>query len=655
MYKDKAFVATSNGIVHGVNKLGKEFYNMTSTITETTHYMDVRVPQLWLSGEYLCLSYIEDSQTNYYSSREKINCLTSQTILNKGEYSAVIGCQDRMVRILDKNDSGADILVEGAVTAVAPYSLSNRNEILYATENGTLGSLGIHEGSSYFGWKTSDSSFVTTIDTYDYTQDGTLDILVGRDNGAVNILSQTSNGLQKIFDRNLNESITSVRVGSIVNQTSQDIVLSTFSGKVSVFSSEDPEEQVPSVKQSKKFNIKDSVKKRFSKPKEPVAAPNTNLNTKEKRIDSLQKDIKKLEEKLSSMKSKYSKISEEMIAVHCKYSAKSKFILDSSMASYRMTVELDIPIDLVSLCCNTPIDILNSDTKGVVIASTKEKNPKDGMTVKSTIRCTQDSNRVEILIRTVEGQFGQVEVYIIPKLTPKTSQMISFPIKPLSLHERLHKTDLPPNLNILTVEGQFSLEEIHGWIGLCLEGIPDRVIDDEVEYFFQSTFQNTILSIKLKRGEAIFSSNNVTTLSILDEMISKLATDRKSRVQTNFKVNESTFEDVLRLLYPKLEYQFQLSEKVKRVESLKEIQMQEEDISFLTEEYKQILENEKKLRSELQNQTQRLDFLSAILFRLLEDKFKYKRQNSQKYVNQLQDLLSGKSFTLEQLLAIFRA
>lgn len=61
-----------------------------------------------------------------------------------------------------------------------------------------------------------------------------------------------------------------------------------------------------------------------------------------------------------------------------------------------------------------------------------------------------------------------------------------------------------------------------------------RVHQDEVEYKFQSSFQDTILIIKCRKGEAIFKSDNISVISIIKDVISKEAIERKTLIDVNF-------------------------------------------------------------------------------------------------------------------------
>ena len=66
---------------------------------------------------------------------------------------------------------------------------------------------------------------------------------------------------------------------------------------------------------------------------------------------------------------------------------------------------------------------------------------QEGNYLLATYRCQANTTRLELKIRSIEGQHGTLQVYITPRLQPKTCQLRSYPIKPLSLHQRTHAFD----------------------------------------------------------------------------------------------------------------------------------------------------------------------------------------------------------------------
>ena len=67
--------------------------------------------------------------------------------------------------------------------------------------------------------------------------------------------------------------------------------------------------------------------------------------------------------------------------------------------------------------------------------STQDKNY-----VLVTYRCSS-TTRLEVKIRTIEGQSGTLQAYVIPAVEPKACRVRRYPIRPLSMHQRIHTFD----------------------------------------------------------------------------------------------------------------------------------------------------------------------------------------------------------------------
>lgn len=52
-----------------------------------------------------------------------------------------------------------------------------------------------------------------------------------------------------------------------------------------------------------------------------------------------------------------------------------------------------------------------------------------------------NTTRLDLRLRTVEGQAGHLRVYVTPLVAPKCSALRVLKIAPLSLHVRVHQAD----------------------------------------------------------------------------------------------------------------------------------------------------------------------------------------------------------------------
>ncbi|XP_016117674.1 Bardet-Biedl syndrome 7 protein-like, partial [Sinocyclocheilus grahami] len=220
------------------------------------------------------------------------------------------------------------------------------------------------------------------------------------------------------------------------------------------------------------------------------------------------------------------------------------------------------------------------------------------------------TTRLELKVRSIEGQYGTLQAYVTPRLQPKTCQVRQYQIKPLSLHQRTHAIDQERPMNTLRLTGQFSFAEIHSWVVFCLPEVPEKTpAGDSITFYFQNTFLGTQLEATYCKGEANFKSDNISTISILKDVLSKEATKRKINLNTSYEVNEDSVSHTLRMIHPKLEYQLILAKKVQLIDALKELQVHEGNAGFLIPEYRSILDESAQLLEEYKKQPAHLERL----------------------------------------------
>jgi Bardet-Biedl syndrome 7 protein len=88
-------------------------------------------------------------------------------------------------------------------------------------------------------------------------------------------------------------------------------------------------------------------------------------------------------------------------------------------------------------------------------------------------------------------------------------------------------------MNTLLLKGNFSQGEMHSWIGYCLPEVPERInaTGDENVLIFKNVFVETFVVCKYSKGEAEFRSDNISTISIIKDFITKEATTKHIKIE----------------------------------------------------------------------------------------------------------------------------
>ncbi|XP_078261730.1 BBSome complex member BBS7 isoform X4 [Rhinoraja longicauda] len=545
----------------------------------------------------------------------------------------VIGDQDGVVTCfgIKKGEAvGSDLLYEVEVPGVPQVlALNNGNggdsgeELIYGTSDGKIGLVQITQSSPLHRWEVSNEKKrggVLCVDYYDVLGDGVKELLVGRDDGMVEIYGFDNNSEPVLrYEHTLSESITSIQGGCVGKEGFDEILTATYTGWVMALTTEQVQ-------------------------KEPGASDDVKINQEmQNKISNMRAELDQLQLKVLHEREKYhqSAHSTGTVSAMPVFSVNDKFTLNRDDASYSLTLEVQTAIDNVLLQSDVPIDLLDVDKNSAVV-SFSGCDAGNGNFLLATYRCQANTTRLELKIRSIEGQHGTLQAYITPRLQPKTCQVHQYQIKPLSLHQRTHVIDHNRPVNSLTLTGQFSFAEIHSWVVFCLPEVPDKVpIGDSVTFYFQNTFLDTQLECTYKKGEGTFKSDNISTISILKDVLTKEATKRKINLNISYDVNEESVNYTLKLIHPKLEYQLLLAKKVHLIDALKELQVYEGNVDFLIPEYRSILEEADSLLEEYKKQPAHLERLYGMITDLFIDKFKFKGTNVKTKVPLLLEILDN--------------
>lgn len=361
------------------------------------------------------------------------------------------------------------------------------------------------------------------------------------------------------------------------------------------------------------------------------------------RIEELELECELLEDKLGKERDNYQKLTSVDASTKKKphfnqsftdqvpvsalpyFSINDSFVLQDN-ASYLLTIECEAPIDCVLFQSEIQFDLIDCERNSAVISfsdnqhsSFYNSNVQSGSfsnnQILATFRCQANTTRLDLKISSIEGQFGQFKAYVLTKVTPKSCQVRNYTIKALSLHKRKYfgtdkkddqshepdddrtKTDLFKNTNSFVISGQFSLNEAYSWLCFTLPEIPDKINnlmgDNRIEFTFQSTLVGTYLKLELNEGRMYFESDNVSTISILKDFITREATRRSVPVELKLDLNRSTVNVVLTAIYMKLKVLIKHRNNVKLKDAIQEIETIDKEIALKMS--RELDENDEKL------------------------------------------------------------
>ncbi|XP_074893184.1 BBSome complex member BBS7 isoform X2 [Buteo buteo] len=569
--QEKIFVATGSE-VRGFTKRGKQFLSFETNLTESIKAMHISGADLFLCASYIYNHYCDCKDQNYYLSGDKINDVLCLPVDKVNCITPVLACQDRVLRVLQGSDLLYEVEVPGPPTVLA---LNNGNggdsgeEIVYGTSDGKLGLTQITGSKPVSKWEIGNEKKrggILCIDSFDILGDGVKELLVGRDDGVLEIYNfESADDPVLRYDHALSESIASIQGGCVGKDGYDEILASTYSGWLTGLTTEPVHREGGSGEELKLSQEMQS------------------------KISSLRNELEHLQIKVLQEREKYQQSSQSSTAVSSvpAFSVNDKFTLNKDDASYSLILEVQTAIDNVLVQSDVPIDLLDVDKNSAVVSFSSCDSEPNSNFLLATYRCQANTTRLELKVRSIEGQYGTLQAYVTPRIQPKTCQVHQYQIKPLSLHQRTHSID------------------------------HDR------------------------KGEGCFKSDNISTISILKDVLSKEATKRKINLNISYDINEESVRHTLKLIHPKLEYQQLLAKKVHLIDALRELQVHEGNVDFLLPKYRSILEEADQLLEEYKRQPAHLERLYGMITDLFIDKFKFKGTNVKTKVPLLLEILDG--------------
>ncbi|XP_077388007.1 BBSome complex member BBS7 [Festucalex cinctus] len=632
--QEKIFVC-SGSQVRGFTKKGKQFLTFEANLTESINAMHVSGADLFVCASYIYNHYCDCKDQDYFLSGDKINdivCLSSE---NLARPVPVLACQDRVLRVLQGSELAYEVEVPGPPSVLERYSKDGGEDILFGTTDGKIGLIQIAEESAATKWEIDNDKKkggILCLDAYDITGDGVSDILVGRDDGTVAVYGfDSANEPALRFEHALSESVTSIQGGCVGKESYDEILTATYTGWVTGLTTEPQKAEVGAgneVRMSKEVQSK---------------------------VEALRAELEQLQVKVQLGREQYQQTSQSKTAISVApaFNINDKFTLCQDDASYSLTLEVQTAIDNLLLQSDVPIDLLDVDNNSAVVSFSEcDSEQPNGNFLLATYRCQANTTRLELKVRSIEGQYGTLQAYVTHRLQPKTCQVRQYHIKPLSLHQRTHSIDQDRPMNRLSLVGQFSFAEIHSWVVFCLPEVPEKTpAGESVTFYFLNTFLGTQLHATYSKGEGHFKSDNISTISILSDVLSKEATKRKVNLNISYDINDDSVSHTLKMIHPKLEYQLVLARKVQLIDALKELQLHEGNADFLISEYRSILDESASLLEEYKRQPAHLERLYGMITDLFIDKFKFKGQNVKAKVSSLLEILD--SYDLNSLLDFF--
>ncbi|XP_055849640.1 Bardet-Biedl syndrome 7 protein homolog isoform X2 [Episyrphus balteatus] len=641
---DKIFVASDN-LIKAFTTKGKMFLSFDTNFTEPIKCMFVSGADLFICGNHVYSHYRDCKDIGTYLCGDTIVDVVALCPNNTNRILTVLACSGRVLRILEHCRVRQTVELDSVPTVlhVPKNVLGDRILCGFADGKIILYQFGPFTGEikqRIMVDNVSNPWAVTCIDTYDLSGDGRDELIIGRRDGTVQVFTMSNDEdidveCRQLYSESFLESISAVQGGCVFSQDWAEIVVLLYSGSIFGLTTQIIGVSLSNKEIIKPFSLKNL--ERISTSNDLKAASDNIIQT------SLVKPIESYQ------------LSQSMILNNSSFGfsimdVNDSLTLDKNDKAYILFIELPTPILEIELESEIMINILNSEEDknyNIDNVSENEYNFKGKITMKD------NCNRFEMKFQTIEGQYGTLQALIIPRHQPHNVLNRLYTVRPLSLHFRVHKFDLTRPLNVLSLKGQFSHSEMHNWIEQCIPEVPERLSTTEFpDLYFENSLIGTMLECKYSKGNAQFRSDNLSTISIIKDFLTKEATKKRIKLEINTEISESSVSHVLMLIRHSIESCIKSKKEYQFLQALLQVDIRnDEDFNCLMPEYQSILNRRIEIEADYKKSPAILDKYFGIITDFYIDRFKFKGIFVRDKVPQLIESLEN--FNMNKILEFF--
>ena len=191
--------ATQAQRIVGLTKKGKDFFKLTSSLSEPINHIVVEETRMWTSCEFVYNMYDNGKDVAYYMSRDQINSMVVDQVTRSNDYDPILGCQDSCLRIVQGSNLSFEVPTAAAVTALTsmygdePRYRTGPAHVAAGLGTGEVSMIQLRPNGEFSCvWSVQDSrrSSINCMRAFDINRDGVTEVIVGREDGRLEILGQ---------------------------------------------------------------------------------------------------------------------------------------------------------------------------------------------------------------------------------------------------------------------------------------------------------------------------------------------------------------------------------------------------------------------------------------------------------------------------------
>lgn len=378
-----------------------------------------------------------------------------------------------------------------AITGLAVADITDAAsalELVVATASGVIQVLSLSPQTAFVATVEADARVTAAAETN--SADAVSAAAAATACGSASVLAIAPTSV--LWHRALNDRVTNVAVGCLYARERHDILVTTFSGKLLLFST-DADSSVASLREAAKVALAAAKAKTKAKMASDLAAGELRgsgggigfgMMTRAEEaewmdqycFDTLRSDIGSLKQMIAEKREQFARANEAgLVAFNTPLNLRATLTLNADAGVHVLAVESELVLDSLyiystaSVSCTpttTAPEMLLSHTpvptqgggSGAAVGGAGAAGAAGGGNAAGgggssssagggnaapqlllTVKLAPNTQRFEAHVRTLEraGAAGELTVMVMPKMEPKRSQRFTFPVLPLSLHAPL--------------------------------------------------------------------------------------------------------------------------------------------------------------------------------------------------------------------------
>lgn len=626
LYEDQLFVVCGS-VLEAYSRKGKLFFGFDTNVTEAIHSIFVSTPFIISCGTFMVTGFQEAKELGFYMAPDRINTMVAfvaNDAVNRQErtfddYCCVLGCNDRMIRMLRSHQLVEEVRCEAPLSALCASDTSCK--VYYGTAAGSLGCLGLKDGGHSFfrefGHIPDERlAAVTALALYDVNMDGQKELMVGRRDGSVHVFcicseeGENNSCLLCIWSGNADASVLSIAGGLVMHNRLPDVLVHSLNGRITAFSLKED----------------DHARVEEAGPAQTTTA-NAEAQMKEVRteIETLRRTLVAKTEELTGCIGA-SKADASMPAIFSSFTANVSLSQQGNSPALVLVVDADTPMSCVALQSEVHLSFLEIESGKVIVQETiPRKNPSTKtLAIVRPLETHKYSCSVAFWVE--DGHWGLLKVISFASPVPRTAQVKLLQVRPLSLYARVggvHKKtaveETPPALSVMEVSGNFSARDMHSWLFRMLPGTPEIYQQKMSTLLYEDAFFHYTFQVEYGDGSAVFTSESLSALTVTKRFIGYCAAERSLEVKFRAEVHSDAVRTNLRRIVPHIVACSKTAHEARLLETLQTLQLGEgEEADCLSREHRRLLEGAEQVKQKDAQTATRLEYLQKLLVGLYD-------------------------------------